>query len=91
MAEGYQNKIKGFEEVNLLYSDSDLNNIDTNGIYYVGANVPNSPSDYSMLLVIGRGANNLSTQIVVGVDMYFRIRIGNPLTWSSWFLVSKAS
>lgn len=74
-----------------LYADqgADLNDIHgtgKSGRYYIGAGVPNSPADYSTMLVISRDdSTGLATQFVYGNDAcFYRIFIGNPPAWSDW-------
>lgn len=84
------NKIENFTSIKLLYADqgADLNNIHgdgATGFYYIGAGVPHSPADYSMMLVLSReGATGLAAQFVFGGEAYTRAYMGSPPAWGSW-------
>ena len=81
-------------EVKLLYADqgADLNNIHgtgASGRYYIGAGVPNSPADYSTMVVISRdGSTGITSQFVYSNDScFYRFFIGSPPAWSNWYKI----
>lgn len=60
------------------------------GIYYLGANVQNSPANYCMMIMIGTGETNASIAFQL-VQSYTKIYIrrragsGSTYTWSAWY------
>ena len=73
--------------INNLYSGDDLNTkLGYNGlrVFYVGSGVTNSPQDYAVLLVIGRGGSGLASQMSIGNEVFSRVYIGSPPAWNEW-------
>lgn len=66
------------------YDLNDLINRSDSGFYYVGANVENSPANYSGLITLVNNSG-FSTQLLINPrNIYYRVRSGNPVTWGTW-------
>lgn len=79
-----------FCQFNTIY-DADLNDYTRTGVYYLGSNLTNAPSEWIKLIVLGANTNGITSsrdliQIAVNVNVNPRywIRARNGTTWYEW-------
>ena len=82
------NLTNNYRCIKTLVSSDDLNNVKDYGVYAIGSQPSNSPTNYCVLEVLPLSSINgeaVVQKITKTTEIYTRSYTGNPLSWTSWY------